>query len=75
MCNNLKNRNPQVHNCIGMPFILQRQSLNTGNNNVMKINRGGTSKRKEKAIMYVVNIVSNDRKQGRAWRRQGGSTL
>ena len=38
-----------------MPLILQRQPLSTGNNNVMKINRGGTSKRKEKAIMYAVN--------------------
>ena len=38
-----------------MPLILQRQPLSTGNNNVMKINRGGRGKRKEKALMYVVN--------------------
>ena len=38
-----------------MPFILQSQPLSTGNNNVMKKYRGGTRKRKEKAMMYVVN--------------------
>ena len=38
-----------------MPFILQRQPLSIGDNNVMKKYRGGTNKRKEKAIMYVVN--------------------